>query len=98
MEDINKYLEDIDVVDDILIEWFLKRMDIVDKIIDWQNANPFDERSREDRSLETVIRRHYRSVDEKYQKEYMYFQTYLLKIAKEHKEERNNDEQNSDNV
>ena len=109
MDDIKKLMDDLDVVDDILIEWFEKRMEIVDKMIAYWKANPFDQ--IQERELETVLRKHYRSVNPKYGAEYMYFQTYLLKIAKDHKEalekkeaeenqqkEISDDEENSDNV
>lgn len=96
MEDIKKLMEDIDIVDDILVEWFQKRMQIVDKMIEYWQLNPFDQ--VQPRELKPVILRHIRSVDQQYQRPYMEFQTYLLKVAKDYKESKEKNEENSDNV
>ena len=96
MEDIRKLMDDIDTVDDVLIEWFQKRMEIVDKMIDYWENNPFDQ--TQERDLHDVIMRHLRYVSHEYQRPYLEFQTYLLKIAKDYRESKKQNEENSDNV
>ncbi|MBR0138463.1 MAG: hypothetical protein IJM15_08630 [Erysipelotrichaceae bacterium] len=96
MEDINKLMDDIDVVDGVLIEWFQKRMEIVDKMIEYWENNPFDQ--TKERELHDIALKHFRYVSQQYQRPYLEFQAYLLKIAKDYRESKKQNEENSDNV